>query len=124
MTRTNPIVTPEASYNLEDNDDRLKFRIGFKSINTIHRQLLLTIDDNTTSDVDWAFDAKLNEIQVDDMYWLINENAFIIQASNEATSTTVYPLGIKTSTDGLNTISIDALENAPNDTHIYVYDIP
>jgi hypothetical protein len=123
VTRTNPIVTPEASYNLEDNDDRLKFRIGFKSINTIHRQLLLTIDDNTTSDVDWAFDAKLNEIQVDDMYWLINENAFIIQASNEATSATVYPLGIKTSTDGLNTISIDALENAPNDTHIYVYDI-
>jgi len=42
-------------------DDRMKFRIGFKSINTISRQLLLTIDENTSPDIDWAYDGKLNE---------------------------------------------------------------
>jgi hypothetical protein len=113
----------EANYNYKESDDRMKFRIGFKSINTIHRQLLLTIDDTTTSDVDWAYDAKLNESQMDDMYWMINEDAYIIQASDQAESSTVYPIGIKTNTDGLNTVTIDALENVPNDINIYVHDI-
>jgi hypothetical protein len=113
----------QTNYNSEESDDRMKFRIGFNSINTIHRQLLLTIDENASPDVDWAYDAKINENQMDDMYWLINEDAYIIQASDQAGSTTVYPIGIKTSTDGLNTITIDALENVPNGINIYVHDI-
>ena len=113
----------QTNYNSEESDDRMKFRIGFNSINTIHRQLLLTIDENASPDFDWAYDAKINENQMDDMYWLINEDAYIIQASDQVGSTTVYPIGIKTSTDGLNTITIDALENVPNDINIYVHDI-
>ena len=113
----------QANYNSEENDNRMKFRIGFKSINSIHRQLLLTIDENASPDVDWAYDAKTNENQMDDMYWIINEEAYIIQASDQAESSTVYPIGIKTNTDGLNTITIDALENVPNNVNIYVHDI-
>ncbi|WP_400078660.1 LamG-like jellyroll fold domain-containing protein [Winogradskyella sp. R77965] len=107
----------------EATDQRMKFRIGFNSVNTIHRQLLLTIDENTTSGVDWAYDGKLNETQIDDMFWMINDEEYIIQASNEAETTTIYPLGIRTDSDGLNEISIDALENVPNDINIYVHDI-
>ncbi len=44
-----------------ENDDRMKFRIGFNSVNSTHRQLLLTIDENASSDVDWAYDGKMNE---------------------------------------------------------------
>ncbi len=113
----------QANYNSEENDNRMKFRIGFKSINTIHRQLLLTIDENASPDVDWAYDAKTNENQIDDMYWMINEEAYIIQASDQAESSTVYPIGIKTNTDGLNTITVDALENVPNDINIYIHDV-
>jgi hypothetical protein len=113
----------QANYNSEENDNRMKFRIGFKSINTIHRQLLLTIDENASTDVDWAYDAKTNENQMDDMYWIINEEAYIIQASDQAESSTVYPIGIKTNTDGLNTITIDALENVPNDVNFYIHDL-
>ncbi|MDP5082260.1 MAG: T9SS type A sorting domain-containing protein [Winogradskyella sp.] len=112
-----------SNLNSEESDNRMKFRIGFKSINTIHRQLLLTIDENTSPSVDWAYDAKLNESQMDDMYWLINEEPYIIQASDEATSTTVFPIGIKTKTQGLNTITIDALENVPSDVNIYLHDL-
>ena len=103
-------------------DDRMKFRIGFNSINTISRQLLLTIDENTSPDVDWAYDGKLNETQIDDMFWLINDEAYIIQASNEAEASTVYPFGIRTGSDGLNTITLDALENVPNHINVYVHD--
>ncbi len=101
----------------------MKFRIGFNSINTIHRQLLLTIDENTTMGYDWAFDAKTYDDQMDDLYWMIDNNKYTIQGSNEAEPDTVYPLGIKTSDDGLNTITIDSLENVPDDVEIYIHDL-
>ncbi|WP_407556777.1 LamG-like jellyroll fold domain-containing protein [Winogradskyella sp. 4-2091] len=113
----------EAEDGLIEDDLRMKFRIGFKSVNTIKRQLLLTIDENTTTGVDWAYDGLLNEVQIDDMFWRINDQAYIIQGSNEAEVTTTYPLGIKTNTDGVNTINIDKLENVPNEFNVYLHDI-
>ena len=103
-------------------DDRMKFRFGFNSVNTIHRQLLLTIDENTTEGVDWAYDALLNEVQIDDMYWIINDQAYSIQANSEAEEDSLYPIGVKTNTDGNNTFTIDQLENVPDDVNIYLHD--
>ena len=105
-----------------DEDLRMKFRIGFNSVNTIRRQLLLTIDENASLDVDWAFDGEMNEDQIDDMYWLINDDAYIIQGSDAAEITSVYPLGILTDTDGINSIMIDELENVPDGFNIYLHD--
>ena len=119
----NANVTSQTNYDTNQGDVRMKFRIGFNSINSVHRQLLLAIDENATLDVDWAYDAKMNESQIDDMYWIINGEEYVIQASDEAEVSTIYPLGIKTNTDGINTITIDALENVPNDMNIYVHDI-
>ena len=111
--------------NSEEIDDRMKFRIGFNSSNSLelHRQLLLTIDENTTVNYDWAYDAKLNEDQTDDMYWMIDDEEYVIQGSNEAHMSAIYPLGIKANADGINTITIDALENVPDAINIYVHDI-
>ncbi|WP_299130635.1 choice-of-anchor D domain-containing protein [uncultured Winogradskyella sp.] len=110
--------------NNESLDDRMKFRIGFDADNDLklHRQLLLTIDENTTPGVDWAYDGLLNEDQTDDMYWMINDEKYIIQANSEASINTVYPLGLTVSNDGINNISIDELENVPSDIEIYVHD--
>lgn len=121
-------VRSDGSNNTADNgdaltDDRMKFRIGFNSINTIHRQLLLTIDETTTMGYDWAFDAKTYDDQMDDLFWMIDNDKYTIQGSNEAEPDTVYPLGIKTSDDGLNTITIDSLENVPDDIEIYIHDL-
>ncbi|MBF8149275.1 T9SS type A sorting domain-containing protein [Winogradskyella sp. F6397] len=106
----------------ETEDTRMKFRIGFNSVNTIRRQLLLTIDEHTTTGIDWAYDGEINEEQIDDMFWLINDEAYIIQASNEAETSSSYPIGIKTNTNGINTIMIDALENVPSDINVYLHD--
>nr|WP_321243300.1 T9SS type A sorting domain-containing protein [uncultured Psychroserpens sp.] len=109
----------------EDNaiDERMKFRIGFNSINTIHRQLLLTIDDATTTGYDWAYDAKIYDDQMDDLCWIIDNEKYTIQGSNEAEPESVYPLGIKTEDDGLNTITIDDLENVPDSIGIFIHDL-
>jgi hypothetical protein len=115
-------ATATQSSNAVSSDPRMKFRIGFYSVNTIQRQLLLTVDDNATTGIDWGYDGKHNESQVDDMYWMIDNEKFTIQGSNEANTNNIYPLGIKTSTDGLNTISINALENVPSDVTVFVHD--
>jgi hypothetical protein len=115
-------MSAQNSSDNQTSDDRMKFRIGFNSVNTVHRQLLLTVDENTTEGVDWAYDAVLSEEQIDDMYWIINDEAYMVQANSEANVDTVYPLGVKTDSDGTNTITIDKLENVPSDVDIYLHD--
>ena len=104
-------------------DPRMKFRIGIYTVNTIQRQLLLTIDPNATTAVDLGYDGLLNEAQMDDMYWMIDGEKYIIQGSNDTEIDTTYPLGITTDTDGINTISINALENVPDSIDIFIHDI-
>jgi hypothetical protein len=116
-------ATASTSNEDEAIDNRMKFRIGFNSVNTIHRQLLLTIDDATTTGYDWAYDAKIYDDQMDDLYWMIADEKYTIQGSNEAEPESVYPLGIKTDDDGLNTITIDSLENVPDSINIYIHDL-
>lgn len=123
---TNNARTSTNTYtNTELEDERMKFRIGFNSNNSleIHRQLLLTIDENTSVDYDWAYDAKLNEDQTDDMFWIINDEKYIIQGSDRADTNSIYPMGLAVSNDGLNAITIDELENVSDEINIYVHDI-
>ncbi|WP_299224448.1 choice-of-anchor D domain-containing protein [uncultured Psychroserpens sp.] len=103
-------------------DNRMKFRIGIYTVNTIQRQLLLTIDENATTGVDFGYDGKLYEEQVDDMFWMINNEKYTIQGSNEVELETVYPLGITVDNTGLNTISINRLENVPDELDIFIHD--
>jgi hypothetical protein len=104
-------------------DPRMKFRIGIYTVNTIQRQLLLTIDPNATTAVDLGYDGILNEVQMDDMYWMIDGDKYIIQGSNDTEIDTTYPLGITVDTDGINTISINELENIPDSMDIFIHDI-
>ncbi len=103
-------------------DERMKFRIGFNSTNEIHRQLLLTVDENATAGVDWGYDGTTNENQIDDIYWMIEGNKYIIQGLNQVDTETVVPLGIHVRDDGLNYITIDHLENVPDEVELYAYD--
>jgi putative surface-exposed virulence protein len=107
---------------LQENDTRLKLRVGFNSINKIHRQLLIAADSRTTSGYDWGYDAPSIDVQMDDMYWIIDSKDYSIQGIDKIDSQTIIPLGIHTKNSGLNTIIIDQLENAPNNLNIYIHD--
>ncbi|WP_323787919.1 choice-of-anchor D domain-containing protein [Psychroserpens sp.] len=104
-------------------DPRMKFRIGIYTVNTIQRQLLLTIDPNATTAVDLGYDGVLNETQMDDMFWMIDGDKYIIQGSDDAEIDTTYPLGLITDSDGTNTISINGLQNVPDSMDIFIHDI-
>lgn len=110
-----------SSYN-KNVDERSKIRIGFNSINTLHRQLLVTIDKNTTTAFDWGYDAPHNDEQIDDMYWMIDNDKYSIQGINEINEHTILPLGVHTKNDGINSITIDKLENISNNLNIYIHD--
>lgn len=106
----------------EAEDPRTKIRLGFTSPNTLRRQLLLTIDKDATPAIDWGYDSKYIDTQIDDMYWIIQNQKHTIQGTNEINEETVLPLGIHTDTDGFTSISIDKMENTPNDVTIYLHD--
>ncbi|GAA3612963.1 hypothetical protein GCM10022396_32790 [Flavivirga amylovorans] len=103
-------------------DTRMKLRIGFNSINKIHRQLLITVDENASANYDWGYDSKYIDTQIDDMYWLINNEKFTIQGIDNIDEQTIIPLGIHTKSDGFNSITIDELENMPDNLEIYLHD--
>ncbi len=117
-TRSSETATSQA----DSEDPRTKLRIGFNSINEIHRQLLVTVDERATLDEDWGFDGISNEDQIDDMYWMIQDGKFTIQGIDEIKDTTILPLGVKTDTDGVNSIMIDELSNVGEELEIYLHD--
>lgn len=104
-------------------DDRMKIRLGFNSVNTIRRQLLLTVDNNATTGVDWGYDGLLYDDQMDDLFWMINNEKYVIQGTSPININSVFPLGIKLDSAGNNTITIDEIENAHTGMTIYVHDL-
>ena len=103
-------------------DDRPKFRIGFKAPKVNHRHLLLTIDERATDSLDWGFDAEIYEVHKDDMFWMINNKKYVIQATNAISFDKDIPLGIVTKDGGLVSIMVDALENVDDTVELYIKD--
>lgn len=113
----------ESSQDVNENDDlRIKIRLKFESAGTYTRKILVTVDQNASMDYDWGYDAELYDNQVDDMYWLIQENKYVIQGISHIAPETVLPLGINFDESGTQEISIDNLENFPNDGDIFIHD--
>lgn len=103
-------------------DNRMKIRVGYKSPGGIRRQLLVTVDENTTFGYDNRYDGKNIDIQFDDLNWKIGQEKYIIQGVPSIDENVVLPLEIKTRNTGLATFSIEDLENIPNNKEIYLKD--
>ncbi|TDD75179.1 HYR domain-containing protein [Flavobacterium caseinilyticum] len=103
-------------------DTRSKIRLGFDSSKGMHRQLLVTADPNTTSGYDIGYDAPLFDIKTDDMYWIINNNAYVIQGINNFDEDQIIPLGVVIGNKGSITIKMDELENIADDFRIFLFD--
>jgi hypothetical protein len=103
-------------------DTRLKIRIGMESKATDHRQLLFTIDERASDGIDWGFDGEIYELLKDDMYWVIQDKKYVIQATNAISKTTEIPIGVKVTETGTVKIKIDFLENAEDKMELYLKD--
>ncbi|WP_299334531.1 T9SS type A sorting domain-containing protein [uncultured Psychroserpens sp.] len=116
-------TTPESNDNDPQGEDlRMKIRLEYNSPNSFMREILVMADENATEGYDADFDSEMNNIQADDMYWVIDSGKYLNQGITEINEETVLSLGINTSTNGLNTIAIDKLENIPSSMKIFLHD--
>ncbi|WP_412984374.1 LamG-like jellyroll fold domain-containing protein [Pontimicrobium sp. IMCC45349] len=106
----------------EDIDTRQKIRLMYSSPEGFHRQLLVGVDENASDSFDVGYDGPLNETNIEDMYWVLNNGKLVIQAVSDFNTDRVLPLGVKTSSPGLITIKIDELENIDASVDIYLHD--
>ncbi|WP_298903313.1 T9SS type A sorting domain-containing protein [uncultured Psychroserpens sp.] len=107
------------------NDPDLRKKIGLKlnSAGSYEREILVVEDENATEGYDSDFDMSIDNVQSDDMYWLIGNGKYINQGIDSINEETVMPIGINTNTSGVNMISIHKLENIPNAMKIFVHDV-
>nr|WP_321223067.1 T9SS type A sorting domain-containing protein [uncultured Psychroserpens sp.] len=113
---TNPSTTAEES------DQRMKISLKLNSAGTYERELFVLADESATAGYDSDFDIEIDNVQSDDMYWLINSGKYTDQGINEFDEETIIPIGLHTDTNGYNTISIHKIENIPNTMKIFVFD--
>ena len=105
-----------------DDDQRMKIRVKFESPKGYYRQILVTMDENTSNGFDLGYDAPLIENNLEDMYWWFDEAAFVIQGVPSFEKEQVLPLVIKTSEGGAFKIRIDKTENWPTGKELYLKD--
>ncbi|WP_372745507.1 GEVED domain-containing protein [Lutibacter sp.] len=118
---TNSKNSSESTLNNSNLDLRQKIRLGFTGSKINYRQISLTIDENTTDEVDYGYEAEIYEIFGDDMFWVIGDDKYVIQATNELSIDKEIPLGIITSGSAIK-ISVDSVENLSEATNIYIKD--
>ncbi|RXP60900.1 T9SS C-terminal target domain-containing protein [Lutibacter sp. HS1-25] len=112
----------KAAASVKRGDVRPKFRLGFESPQMGHRQILLTIDQNTTDGVDWGYDGEINGLVADDMFWNIQNKKYVIQGLPDANIDREVPLGVIMGKAGIATIKIDDLENVDENVEVYIKD--
>lgn len=105
-------------------DTRTKIRIGFDSPIGMHRQLLVTFDENTTLDFDRGYDAKVFYEQLEDMNFLMDDQRYAIQGIPPINSeaSTRLPLYVKIEEHGEMKIGLDAAEFMSEKLVPYLHD--
>ncbi|MEO5776278.1 MAG: PKD-like domain-containing protein [Flavobacterium sp.] len=103
-------------------DTRQKIRLLYQSPSNIYRQILVGVDENTTSYFDVGYDAPIIDENAADLYWKTIDAKLTIQAVSNFNLDQILPLGLKTSTAGVCTIKVDTLENISDDTQLYIHD--
>ena len=106
----------------QQSDMRPKFRIGFDAPKIDHRQILLTVDKRASYGIDWGFDALMYQVFEDDMYWVLENKKYVIQAVDTLLFEQEIPLGVQTLTGGEITIKIDRLENVSEEMDVFLMD--
>ncbi|HSP11756.1 MAG TPA: hypothetical protein VLO29_04445, partial [Salegentibacter sp.] len=103
-------------------DEPPRIRLNFRSPTGYHRQILAAAISTTTNGFDWGYDALLRDNSVEDMFWMIDEEKYVIQAVPDFNKERVLPLGVRIKGDSEFTFKIDTLENWPADKPLYLKD--
>lgn len=110
-----------SSQNNSNNIQRI--RISFAS-NGLVRPLLLAFTPNNaaTDGFDYGYDALNADHFPNDMFWMIDNESYVIQGVGQFNNTRLLPLGVFITNPGPIAISLTGLENFDTDIDVYIYD--
>jgi hypothetical protein len=80
------------------------------------------VDTNATDGFDLGYDAALNDYNLEDMYWLIDDKEYVIQGVSNFDLAQVLKLGVRIEEEGELLIKINELENVSEEVNIYLKD--
>ncbi|WBL21533.1 LamG-like jellyroll fold domain-containing protein [Zunongwangia sp. HRR-M8] len=103
-------------------DTRQKIRLNYKSPGGMYREIVVGADENATSEFDLGYDAPLYDMQKEDMFWLMKNQALVIQGVPDFNSERVLDLGVIVRSSAEFYIEIDSLENISSEKEIYLLD--
>ncbi|MFD2835410.1 PKD-like domain-containing protein [Gramella sp. AN32] len=115
-------ITKQVSKAVFSEDLRPKIRLKYESAEGYHRQILATGDVLSSTNFDLGYDAPMIDKNIEDIYWIIEENPFVIQAIPNFYKDKVLPLGIRVNLQEEFTIRIDSLENWDQNIPVYLKD--
>jgi len=90
----------------EINNDNPVIRLMYDSPKGYHRQIVVGTDKEASNGFDLGYDALMADINEEDMYWIFNNNKFVIQGVNTIDAAQEFALGLKVKQAGLVSIRI------------------
>ena len=105
-----------------DNADRQIIRLMYDSPAGYHRQLVVGIDEKASNGFDLGYDAFMADVNEEDMYWVFDDNKFVIQGVPDFNEAQEFSLGLKVNQNGLIRIKLDAFENIDSSLPVYIKD--
>lgn len=107
----------------EPADNFAIIRLGYNSANNYHREAVLGFaNDKATNAIDPGYDAVHLDTQPIDMYFLNGTTKLVIQGEGFFNTANIYPIGVKTASEGNVRFLIDATQNFDAAQEIYIYD--
>lgn len=100
-----------------------RVRISFTSSGFARPLLLGFTQDNAATDgVDYGYDALYMDEFPNDMFWMIDDERYVIQGVGQFNYTRLLPLGVFITNPGPIAISLTGLENFDTEIDVYIYD--
>ncbi|NNL15193.1 MAG: T9SS type A sorting domain-containing protein, partial [Flavobacteriaceae bacterium] len=106
----------------EEQTNNSLIRLTFDSPIGLHRQIVLGTDDNASTGFDIGYDAFMADVNQEDMFWLQEQQRFVIQGVDSFNDGQEFPIGLIIKENGLARIKIEDLENIEANIEIYIRD--
>jgi len=107
----------------ESTDDRMKLRLEYTTLNGVSRELLLTVDANTSFGYNLGYDGENLDANNTDLNWSVANRNCIIQGIPFIENNTILPLNLKQNQREDINISLLSAQNIPEHIRILFEDV-
>lgn len=108
--------------NKKTKNDTPTIRLVYDSPLGYHRQIVVGANSKASSGFDLGYDAFMVDVNVEDMYWTIDNNKLVIQGVDAFDASKELSLGIIVKKSGIAKIKLDAIEYLEPKMPIYIKD--